>query len=295
MIYRMEGNRLILSLDQPMTLAELFERFSVSKKQRHLCRMDGSIHCAGKSIRNDEQLLQDEVIIDLAEEQIDWVISDTPADLVYKDPFLLVIHKPAGCIIHGEADDRNCLNARVARTCMDLNIQSSVRPIHRLDQDTCGLVVYSLHSFFQPFLDEQLAEKKIYRHYQAICFDTGRVSDHFTCRKPIGKDRHVSGRYRISSNGKDACTHFDVLARKNGYVLIGCRLETGRTHQIRVHLSHFGLQIVNDPIYGKPSSDFEHMGLWADSLSCSDPITHKTVHIKDHIEKDYLYFRKRRK
>lgn len=295
MIYRMEGNRLILTLEKPMTLAELFTYFSVSKKQRHLCRMNGSIRCAGKIIRNDDHLLQGEVTIDLLQEQIDWVISDTPSQLVYSSPFLLVVHKPAGCIIHGDADDHTCLNARVAKTCVDQGISCSIRPIHRLDQDTCGLVVYSRHSFFQPWLDEQLAEKKIYRHYQAICFDTGRVSDHFTCNKPIGRDRHVSGRYRISPDGKDACTHFDVLARKNGYVLIGCRLETGRTHQIRVHLSHYGLQIVNDPIYGRPSSDFKYMGLWADSLSCKDPVTHRTIHIQDHIEKDYLYFGKRRK
>ena len=105
MIYRMEGNRLILTLEKPMTLAELFTYFSVSKKQRHLCRMNGSIHCAGKIIRNDDHLLQGEVTIDLSQEQIDWVISDTPSQLVYSSPFLLVVHKPAGCIIHGDADD----------------------------------------------------------------------------------------------------------------------------------------------------------------------------------------------
>ena len=159
MIYRMEGNRLILTLEKPMTLAELFTYFSVSKKQRHLCRMNGSIHCAGKIIRNDDHLLQGEVTIDLSQEQIDWVISDTPSQLVYSSPFLLVVHKPAGCIIHGDADDHTCLNARVAKTCVDQGISCSIRPIHRLDQDTCGLVVYSLHSFYQPWLEEQLAEK----------------------------------------------------------------------------------------------------------------------------------------
>ena len=148
MIYRMEGNRLILTLEKPMTLAELFTYFSVSKKQRHLCRMNGSIHCAGKIIRNDDHLLQGEVTIDLSQEQIDWVISDTPSQLVYSSPFLLVVHKPAGCIIHGDADDHTCLNARVAKTCVDQGISCSIRPIHRLDQDTCGLVVYSRHSFF---------------------------------------------------------------------------------------------------------------------------------------------------
>ena len=273
MIYRMEGNRLILTLEKPMTLAELFTYFSVSKKQRHLCRMNGSIRCAGKIIRNDDHLLQGEVTIDLSQEQIDWVISDTPSQLVYSSPFLLVVHKPAGCIIHGNADDHTCLNARVAKTCVDQGISCSIRPIHRLDQDTCGLVVYSRHSFFQPWLDEQLAEKKIYRHYQAICFDTGRVSDHFPCNNRIGRDRHVSGRYRISPDGKDACTHFDVLARKNGYVLIGCRLETGRTHQIRVHLAHLGHPLTGDFLYGQELPGLGRPSLHSWKLALAHPVT----------------------
>ena len=295
MTYHIEGNRLCVHLDQPITLKELFDRFSLSKKQRHLCRMEGTIQCNNRIVRNDDQLLEHEVIIVLPECQPDWIKGNRMAQIIHEDPFMIVVHKPHGCIIHGEEDDQDCLNARVSAAFDHAGIHSLIRPIHRLDRDTSGLVLYCRHAFFQPWFDEQLANKNIYRHYLAICFDTGKVMDHFTCTKPIGKDRHVSNRYRISKDGKDACTHFDVISRKNGYVLIGCRLETGRTHQIRVHLSHYGLQIVNDPIYERPSNDFRYMGLWADEMVAHDPITHQPIHIKDQMEEDYLYFGKRRK
>lgn len=241
----------------------------------------------------DEELLRGDVTITFIMEEPDWTPSQKSAEIIFEDPFILVVHKPAGIIIHGEETDTDCLNARVARYYLDHGIHSYVRPIHRLDKETEGLVLYSKVSFFQPFLDEMLAEKKIYRHYQAICFDNRRIQKHFVCNASIGKDRHHSNRYRISSTGKNARTTFDLLDRKNGYALIGCTLQTGRTHQIRVHLSSYGLFIVNDTMYGKTTHDFETMGLWADTLQLVHPLAGKTMTIHDKPSKDYLYFNRK--
>lgn len=291
MKYAFENGILTLHLQKPITCEALFTHFHLSKKLRYLYKAEKRITCMGKAVLNENELLKDEIRIHFIQEEVDWKASQESAQIVYEDEIIAIFHKPAGCIIHGDDNDLDCLNAQVARYYLDHNIHSYVRPIHRLDKETSGLVLYSKISFFQPFLDEMLAEKKIRRHYQAICFDNRRIQKHFVCNASIGKDRHRSNRYRISSTGKNAKTTFDLLKRKNGYALIGCTLQTGRTHQIRVHLSSYGLYIVNDTYYGRASSDFTSMGLWADTLQLVHPLSEKTMTIHDKPSKDYLYFK----
>lgn len=293
MNYTYENGKLTLHLHKPVTCDELFTHFHLSKKLRYLYKVEKRITCLDLPVLKDEELLKDSVSITFMKEEPDWIPSNESAEVIYEDPFILVVHKPAGIIIHGDKNDTDCLNARVARYYLDHDILSYVRPIHRLDKETSGLVLYSKISFFQPFLDEMLAEKKIYRHYEAICFDNRRIQKHFVCNASIGKDRHHSNRYRISSTGKTAKTTFDLLDRKNGYALIGCTLQTGRTHQIRVHLSSYGLYIVNDTMYGRTTRDFKAMGLWADTLQLVHPLTGKTMTIHDKPSKDYLYFNRK--
>ena len=257
--------------------------------------MENRVLLDGKPLKDDHQRLNgNRLVLIYDKEEPDWVPSDKSVEVIYEDPFHFVVHKPAGCIIHGDPDDTDCLNARVSRYYRDHGIHSLVRPVHRLDADTYGLVLYSKISFFQPFLDEMLSEKKIYRHYQAICFDNHRIPKNFICNASIGKDRHRSNRYVISSSGRSARTEFRLVTVKDGYALIGCSLDTGRTHQIRVHLSSYGLAIVNDPFYGRPSRDFEHMGLWADALQLIHPITGEKMMIHDETPKDYFYFRRKK-
>lgn len=297
MRYEIRRNRLEISFErnESYTLSQLMDYFDLSKKIRHVYRMEGRFLVHDKPVKDDRTLLEEGVTVLLKEETVDWIPADKAAAVVYEDPFVCVVHKDAGCIIHGEADDNSCLNAQVARYYLDHDIHASVRPIHRLDRDTCGLVIYSKTEFFQPFFDGCISSKKIHRHYQAICFDTGKIPKRFSCHKAIGKDRHVNNRYRVSPSGKEAHTDFVLLQRKNGYALIGCTLHTGRTHQIRVHLGDFGLQLVNDPIYGRKSADFRYMGLWADEVSLIDPITERKYPVKDNIPDDYKYFREEKR
>lgn len=231
------------------------------------------------------------VTIILLPQKIDWVQAEEPCTVVYENDFVMIVHKEPGIIIHGDPDDTNCLNAQVAKYLAMHEKQIFVRPIHRLDQDTAGLVLYSKIPFFQPWFDKQLEEKNITRHYLAIV--NGKklsLGKKFACVDPIGRDRHNAGRYRVSKTGKEARTNCECLAVKDGYCLIGCSLETGRTHQIRVHLSAKALPIVNDPLYGHPSHMFRHMGLWADSLTFRDPLTRKKHKIRDRYNADYTFF-----
>lgn len=263
------------------TILDFFTAFKQNKKNQYLYISNRQILLDGKPVTNKLQTVNQKPITVLFEkQQIDWPLSKYEADICYINDFFLVAHKDAGYIIH-DSDDTNCLNARVATYLHKHNISTPIRPLHRLDKDTTGLVLYSLIPFFQPLLDDQMETKQIHRTYDAIVFGHLQKGKQFTIHAPIAKDRHQNNKYRIHKTGKDACTHCNVIDYKDGYNIIQCELETGRTHQIRVHLSSRNLPIVNDPIYGKPSKHFKNMGLYAKQIEFENPLSHQRIVVKD--------------
>ena len=190
--------------------------------------------------------------------------------LFRSDEYILVVNKPEGIIVHNET---NSLGNRVARYYFNNNLNIPIRHLHRLDNQTQGLVMYSKSTFFQPYLDFLLSNKMIKRYYKAIVM--GNINENIIINEPIGRDRHNSKKYRVSKTGKSAVTKVSILKKKNNYTLLNCVLETGRTHQIRVHLQYKNLFIVNDELYGKKSKDFKSMGLYAYKLEWNDIITNK--------------------
>jgi len=239
---------------------------------------------------DDLLLTGDRLEINIPEREIDYPVSDRECEVLYEDDFVYVVHKDPGIIIH---DPENECLARQAALYQSLHgINQPVRYIHRLDRNTTGLVMFVKNPFFQPWFDAQLKEKNIHRTYLAITVGSAKEGQHFTYNQPIGKDRHVNGKYRISPTGKEALTKCTVLKKKNGYLLIECSLETGRTHQIRVHLSSNRHPIVNDEIYGVRSTDFKNMGLWAYRISFTNPLTHEQITVTDRENPDFRYFNK---
>ena len=294
MKYILENNLLKI---EPMnvydgkTVEDFLDDYHQSKKNKYLLIQKKQILLDGTAVKDiHEPLGQKEITLVLEDEEIDWQPAEQPCQVVYEDAFLYIVHKEPGCIIHGEENDTDCLNAQAARYQMIHGIHAPVRPIHRLDKDTQGLVLYCKIPFFQPWFDAQLAEKKIKRSYLAVCYGHSHTGEKFTCTQAIGRDRHVSNKYRISPTGQSAVTHVECLAVKDGYNLMRCELETGRTHQIRVHLSSRGYPIVNDRLYGSPSQEFRFMGLWACEIEIRNPITHKKHKIHDVPNKDFDLF-----
>lgn len=285
MKYENKSDRMIIDHEGKFkgnTVDEFLNAFRQSKKNKYLLVQNRQILLDDEPVKNGMERIGNRKIVLLnGNEEIDWVQADTPCQKVYEDPFVLIVHKEPGIIIHGDPDDRDCLNARVAKYYADNDMHVSVRPIHRLDRDTEGLVIYSKNEFFQPWLDEQMEAKKIHRHYMAACEGKCEPGNIFTCSERLGRDRHNAGKYRVSSTGRDAFTKVTCIAEKGTYVLFGCDLETGRTHQIRVHLAYHGYPIVNDPLYGVESTDFPQMGLWADEIEFHSPITNKKHKIHD--------------
>ncbi|MEK3720927.1 RluA family pseudouridine synthase [Paenibacillus sp. FSL H8-0034] len=214
-----------------------------------------------------------------------------PLDVLYEDDFCMVVHKPAGMRVHGDGSrngsDQTTLADAVAFYYESTGQQCKVRHIHRLDEDTTGPVLYAKHEWAQLILDEDMRSKSIQRFYAAIVQGQSALLSG-TIDEPIGKDRHHSARRRISVTGERAVTHYEVVEQLNQAMLVRLRLETGRTHQIRVHLSHIGLPIWGDSLYGGPTHGINRQALHGESLSFEHPLTGEFIHVSAPWTEDFL-------
>ena len=207
--------------------------------------------------KNDKLNLGDEISVTVPEpKEVDIVAKEIPLDIVYEDEDLLVINKPKGLVVHPAAghQDDTLVNGLLYALGDDLSgINGELRPgiVHRIDKDTSGLLAVAKNDLAHTVLASQLKDHTMARTYEAIVCGSFR-EDSGTVDAPIG--RHPSDRKKMTvteRNSKHAVTHWEVIARYRGYTHIRCRLETGRTHQIRVHMAHIGHPILGDLVYGR--------------------------------------------
>ncbi|MFE4714505.1 RluA family pseudouridine synthase [Paenibacillus sp. NPDC056722] len=176
-----------------------------------------------------------------------------PLDVLFEDDFCLVVHKSAGMAVHPDGSSNEVtLDHLVAGHYAASGGGVAVRHIHRLDKDTTGPVLYAKNEFAQLVLDSNMRDKSISRHYVAIA--EGKVSPGLkVINDPIGRDRHHAARRRVSPTGQPAVTLITGREQLHGGTVLRVQLETGRTHQIRVHLSHAGHPLFGDALYGGPA------------------------------------------
>ena len=223
--------------------------------------------------KNDKLNPGDQIQVSIPEPKpVDIAPTQMTLDIVYEDEDLLVINKPKGLVVHPAAghQDDTLVNGLLYAMGDDLSgINGELRPgiVHRIDKDTSGLLAVAKNDLAHTVLASQLKDHTMARTYDAIVCGSFR-EDSGTVDAPIG--RHPSDRKRMcvtERNSKEAVTHWEVVARYRGYTHIRCHLETGRTHQIRVHMAHIGHPILGDTVYGrkKPelgqSSQCLHAGL----------------------------------
>ncbi len=206
--------------------------------------------------KNDKLNIGDRIEVSLPEpKEVDIRPTQMALDIVYEDEDVLVINKPKGLVVHPAAghQDDTLVNGLLYALGEDLSgINGELRPgiVHRIDKDTSGLLAVAKNDLAHTMLASQLKDHSMARTYEAIVCGSFR-EDSGTVNAPIG--RHPTDRKKMCvthRNSKEAITHWEVVARYGNYTHIRCRLETGRTHQIRVHMAHIGHPILGDTIYG---------------------------------------------
>ena len=229
----------------------------------------------------------DRIAFDYQEKVMTQILpQDIPLDIVYEDEDLIVINKPKDMVVHpAVGNESGTLVNALLYHCKELSdVNGYYRPgiVHRIDKDTSGLLIVAKNDFAHQALSAQLADRSLSRVYEAVV--RGRLrEDSGTVDRPIG--RHPTDRKRmavIERNSRPAVTHWEVLARYNGYTHIRCRLETGRTHQIRVHMASIGHPLLGDGVYGAPCPEkgLEGQCLHARELKFIHPRSGEHVHLE---------------
>ena len=227
-------------------------------------------------------------------EEVPLLPQDIPLDVVYEDGDVIVVNKPRGLVVHPAPGhpDGTLVNALLFHCGDSLSgIGGEKRPgiVHRIDKDTSGLLIAAKNDFAHQALSGQLADRSLSRIYEAVVRGNLR-EDAGTVSKPIG--RHPTDRKRMAvlPGGRPAMTHWEVLARYRGYTHIRCRLETGRTHQIRVHMASLGHPLLGDETYGAPAPDKGLSGqcLHARELKFIHPRTAEPVRLETELPGYFL-------
>ena len=221
----------------------------------------------------------DYITIEALEETTDILPENIPLDIYYEDDDLIVVNKPSGMVVHPAPGNYTgtLVNALIYHTNNLSKVNTNIRPgiVHRIDADTSGLLLVAKNDKSHNILAEAIQKKEVVREYIALV-EGIIMEDTATIDAPIGRDKKDRKKMTVTSeNSKDAVTHIRVLERYKDSTLIRCKLETGRTHQIREHLSYIGHPVVNDPVYGHKKlidKDFGQM-LHAEKLGFVHPTT----------------------
>lgn len=240
----------------------------------------GLVLADGKPVSKNYKLRGSETVeVEIPEpEPMDAVAEDIPLDIVYEDADLLVVNKPKGMVVHpAHGNYTGTLVNALLRHCGDSlsGINGVIRPgiVHRIDKDTSGLLIVAKNDASHLHLAEQIKVHSFTREYEAVACGAFKETEG-TVDAPIG--RHKTDRKKMcvtTENSRNAVTHYSVIKQYGGYAHVRLRLETGRTHQIRVHLAYIGHPVLGDAVYGKPFKGIEGQCLHARKIGFIHPTT----------------------
>jgi 23S rRNA pseudouridine1911/1915/1917 synthase len=282
-------------------LVELFPEYSRSRLSSWI--KSGDALLAGQQARPRDPVRGGETVTlaAVAEIQTEAVAEDIPLDILYEDADLFVLDKPAGLVVHpGAGNPAGTLVNALLHRDPGLAVLPRAGIVHRLDKDTSGVMVVARTLPAHTGLVAQLAAREVHRQYLAVV--VGALVSGGTASAAI--DRHPRDRLRMAvrEDGKDAVTHFRLRERFRAHTALECRLETGRTHQIRVHMQHLRHPIVGDPLYGGPLKlpkgatealagelrGFKRQALHAETLEFAHPVTGEPVRVSAPLPADMV-------
>ena len=246
---------------------------------------DGNILVNGKNAKVSYKIQEnDKISVEIPEpKQIELKAQNIPIEIVYEDSDIIVVNKPKGMVVHpaNGNPDGTLVNAIMA-ICKDSlsGIGGEIRPgiVHRIDKDTSGLLIVAKNDNAHVKMSEQIKNHEVKKTYIALVRGVFKENE-ATIDMPIGRSTSDRKKMAVNKNGKNAITHIKVLKRFDKYTLLKVNIETGRTHQIRVHLSHIGYPIVGDYTYSNGKNEFDVIGqcLHAQKLEFKHPITQKDM------------------
>lgn len=275
-----EGDRLDVYLaDQFVDMSRSYIQKIIKDKK---VTVNGKIEKAKYLVKEE-----DKIVIEIPKPKVLEVVpQDIPIEIVYEDDDIIIVNKPQGMVVHPAPGnyEATLVNAILYHCKGNLSsINGVIRPgiVHRIDKDTSGILMIAKNNNAHNCLAEQLKDHSITREYEFICHGVFK-EDNVTVDRPIGRNPKDRLKMAIVPNGKRAVTHFEVIERFNGYTHVRARLETGRTHQIRVHAMSINHPLVGDPVYGPKNSKIKLNGqaLHAKKLGFIHPTT------KEYIEFD---------
>jgi 23S rRNA pseudouridine1911/1915/1917 synthase len=262
-------------------ISTLDEEWSRTQVQQWI--KDGNVLVNGQKIKTNYKCsLNDEIEISIPDpELLDVIPEEMNLEVYFEDKDVLVVNKPSGMVVHPAPGHLTgtLVNGLMAH-CKDLSgINGVLRPgiVHRIDKDTSGLLMVAKNDMAHEKLVNQLVEKTVTRKYKAIVH--GVIPHDFgTIDAPLGRDTRDRQSMTVVDNGKHAVTHFQVIERFKDFTFVECQLETGRTHQIRVHMKYIGYPLAGDPKYGpKKTLDINGQALHAGVLGFNHPRTNEYI------------------
>ena len=272
----------------------LSETIDISRSKVAKMIKDGNVRVNGNKCKASDSIdVGDKISYEIINEESKVKAEDIPLDIVYEDDDVIVVNKPNGMVVHPAVGNKSgtLVNALMHHSKNLSSINGDFRPgiVHRIDAYTTGLLMIAKNDKAHEILQKQLQDKTITRKYIALVWgvipnDTGVID------APIMRDKSDRKKMAVGTlNSKDAVTHFKVLERFNDATLIELKLETGRTHQIRVHLSYIGHPVVNDPVYGRRKIiDETGQCLHAKTLGFIHPITHKYMEFDSELPECFI-------
>ena len=226
--------------------------------------------------------------LDYEEENSNIISKKMKLDIVYEDEGLLVINKPEGIAVHPSILHYEDSLASGVKYYFEQNgIYKKIRPVNRLDLNTSGLIVFAKNEYIQENLIRQMERNTFTKEYLAIV-QGNLENEKGVIELPIARKEESIIERCVSENGKKAITEYEVVKKLNGYSLIKCRLLTGRTHQIRVHMAYIGHPLLGDTLYGEKSDLINRQALHSFKISFIHPITKKEIQLTSDIPKDFM-------
>ena len=254
--------------------------FSMSDRLLLKLKKLDKIYLNGNVTSVNHPVLENDLIecyLDYEEDNSNIIPTEMPLNIIYEDEAYIVVNKPAGIPVHPSMDHyTDSLSNGIAFYFNQIGLKKKIRPVNRLDKDTSGIVIFAKNEYIQECLVRQMKSKEFIKRYIAVV--NGNLDNlEGTINAPIARKEGSIIERCVSETGDIAITHYKVLKRKTDFDIVECILETGRTHQIRVHFAYLGHSLLSDTLYGTSSSLINRQALHAYEVEFTHPLSKKKV------------------